>query len=440
MQTCPSCQHPLSSNGFYCSNCPQQIRCKNKDCYEILLPGAKGCVMCGTPIGEGHNGSVSSNGGSLPTVMNTLKFVETSKGNSLEIQLALTNEVGISWGGAAIAAIVGGQMTPGKPPNTPNSRSVIRNLSNPEPQQLSLFKDESSDENNKSTIDVVAQLPAAHEGDTDKLKQIFRHNGEQLQLMDKKRLKAANKKDAARRLTYLVLLYSLDINGREEIPRAELNEILKRVGFHDNNIVTWISKSPDLIVERNMAGLSLSGKDEARKVLAEVFDDKIKGKWDLTSGTASRSSKSNAKSEEDSESSSKNGKRKNNGMSKEVEPWVASWKLFASNIDFYAAIKDCTVMQKGLFSLWAIGKATSNPEIAVSSYKLKQFLYFGLGIELDERNLERRLQATSGQGSLIKVQDGFQLLSPGLAEVEKLISSTQSNGTIDESSENFGGV
>lgn len=67
-------------------------------------------------------------------------------------------------------------------------------------------------------------------------------------------------------------------------------------------------------------------------------------------------------------------------------------------------------------------------------------MYFGLGIELDERNLERRLQATSGQGSLIKVQDGFQLLSPGLAEVERLISSTQRNGTIDESSENFGGV
>nr|MDZ8023056.1 hypothetical protein [Nostoc sp. SerVER01] len=393
--------------------------------------------MCGTPIGEGHNSSASNNGANLTSVMNTLKFVETSKGYSREIQATLSNEVGISWGGAAIAAIVGGQMTPGKPPN---GRPVIRNLSNPEPQQLSLFNDESSDEKNKSTIDTVAQLPAAHGIDADKLKQIFRHNGEQLQLMDKKRLKAANKKDAARRLIYLVLLYSLDIDGREEIPRAELNEILKRVGFHDNNIVTWISKSPDLIVERNMAGLSLSGKDEARKVLAEVFDDKIKGKWDLTSGTASRSSKSNAKSDEDSESSSKNGKRKNNGISKEVEPWVASWKLFASNIDFYAAIKDCTVMQKGLFGLWAIGKATSNPEIAVSSYKLKQFLYFGLGIELDERNLERRLQATSGQGSLIKMQGGFQLLPPGLAEVERLISFAQSNGTIDESSEKSGEV
>ncbi|MDZ7957108.1 MAG: hypothetical protein RMY34_04240 [Aulosira sp. DedQUE10] len=368
--------------------------------------------------------------------MNTLKFVETSKGYSREIQASLSNEVGISWGGAAIAAIVGGQMTPGKPPN---GRPVIRDLNNAEPQQLSLFNNESSDENNKSTIDTVAELPAAYGIDADKLKQIFRYNGEQLQLMET-RLKAANRLDAARRLTYLVLLYSLDVDGREEIPRNELNDILKRVGLYDTNASTWIGKSPELIVERDMVGLRLSGQEQARKVLTEVLDDKIKGKWNLATGATSRSSKSSAKSEEDSENSTKNGKHKNNGFSKEVEPWVASWKLFASNIDFHAAIKDCTVIQKGLFGLWAIGKVTSNPEIVVSSYKLKQFLYLGLGIKVGERNLERRLQATSGQGSLIKVQGGFQLLPPGLAEVERLTSFRQGNAFTDESSENSGEV
>lgn len=217
--------------------------------------------MCGTPIGEGHNGSASSNNGLLPAVMNTLKFVETSKGYSREIEASLSNEVGISWGGAAITAIVGGQMTPGKPPN---SRSVIRDLSNAEPQQLSLFNDESGDENNKSTIDTVAQLPAAHGIDADKLKHIFRHNGEQLQLMET-RLKAGNRLDAGRRLTYLVLLYSLDVDGREEIPRNELNDILKRVGLYDNNAIAWIGRSADLIVERDMVGLRLSGQDKREK-------------------------------------------------------------------------------------------------------------------------------------------------------------------------------
>ncbi|MEH2080375.1 MAG: hypothetical protein V7K89_10280 [Nostoc sp.] len=392
--------------------------------------------MCGTPIGQGHNGSASSNGGGLPAVMNTLKFIETSKGYSREIQASLTNEVGISWGGTAIAAIVGGQMTPGKPPT---NRPVIRDLSNAEPQQLSLFNYEPTVENNEATINAVAQLSAAHGVDADKLRQIFRYNGEQLQLMET-RLKAANKIDAARRLTFLVLLYSLDVDGREEIPRTELNDILKRVRLYDNNIITWISKSADLIVEKDTVGLRLSGQEQARKVLAEVLDRSIEGKWDLTSSAASRSSKSNGKADEDSDNSTKNGKRKNNELSKEVESWVVNWKPFTSNIDFHAIIKDCTGMEKGLFGLWAIDKATSDPEIVVSSNKLRQFLYFGLGIKVDESNLERRLQAASGQGSLIKVQGGFQILPPGLAEVERLINSKQNNTFTDESSENSGEV
>ncbi|MBD2412765.1 hypothetical protein FACHB389_07140 [Nostoc calcicola FACHB-389] len=392
--------------------------------------------MCGTAIGQGHNGSASTNGGSLLAVMNSLKFVETSKGHSVEIQLALTNEVGIGWGGAAIAAIVGGQMTPGKPPT---NRPVIRDLSNAEPEQLSLFNYEPTAENNEATINAVAQLPAAHGVDADKLRQIFRYNGEQLQLMET-RLKAANKIDAARRLTFLVLLYSLDVDGREEIPRTELNDILKRVRLYDNNIITWISKSADLIVEKDTVGLRLSGQEQARKVLTEVLDRAIEGKWDLTSGGASRSSKSSGKADEDSDNSTKNGKRKNNELSKEVESWVVNWKPLTSNIDFHAVIKDCTGMEKGLFGLWAIGKATSDPEIVVSSNKLRQFLYFGLGIKVDESNLERRLQAASGQGSLIKVQGGFQILPPGLAEVEKLIGSLQSNASTNESSENSGEV
>ncbi|BCL37113.1 hypothetical protein [Nostoc sp. MS1] len=392
--------------------------------------------MCGTLIGEGSNGSASSNGGSFPTVMNTLKFVETSKGYSREIQASLSNEVGISWGGAAIAAIVGGQMTPGK---TPTGRPVIRNVGNAEPQQLSLFNYEPNAENNETTINTVAQLPAAHGVDADKLRQIFRYNGEQLQLMET-RLKAANKIDAARRLTFLVLLYSLDVDGREEIPRTELNDILKRVRLYDNNIITWISKSADLIVEKDTVGLRLSGQEQARKVLAEVLDRSIEGKWDLTSGGASRSSKLNGKADEDSENSTKNGKRKNNELSKEVESWVVNWKPLTSNIDFHAVIKDCTGMEKGLFGLWAICQATNDPKIVVSSNKLKQFLYFGLGIKVDESNLERRLQAASGQGSLIKVQGGFQILPPGLAEVERLINSKQNNASIDESAENSGEV
>lgn len=109
-------------------------------------------------------------------------------------------------------------------------------------------------------------------------------------------------------------------------------------------------------------------------------------------------------------------------------------------MDVHIAIKDCSVTEKGFFGLWAIGKATSNLDVVVSSYKLKQFLYLGLGIKVDERHLERSLQAVSGQGSLIKVQSGFQLLPPGWAEAERLLSSTQGNASTDDSSDNSGEV
>lgn len=391
--------------------------------------------MCGTPVGEGgvgQNSSALNNGGSFIPAMNTLKFVETNKGYSREIEAALTNEVGISWGGAAIAAIVSGHITPAKPPT---ARPAVRDLSHVGPQQLSLFNYEPNGENANATIDTVPQLPAAHGVDADKLRHIFRHNGEQLQLMET-RLKAANKLDAARRLTYLVLLYSLDVDGREEIPRNDLNDILRRVGLYDNNTATWIGKSADLIVEREMVGLRWSGQELARKVLAEVLDRSVEDKWNLTSGAASRSSKSTTKGDEDAENSAKNGKRKRNGFSKDVEAWVASWKPLASNINFHVVIKDRSVTEKGFLGLWAIGKATSNPDVAVSSYKLKQFLYLGLGIKLDERHLERSLQAVSGQGSLIKVQTGFQLLPLGWAEVERLIGATQEDAVVDDVSNN----
>ncbi|MEG4059249.1 MULTISPECIES: hypothetical protein [unclassified Microcoleus] len=362
--------------------------------------------------------------------MNTLKFIETNKGYSREIEVALSDEVGIAWGGTAIARIVDGHLIPGKP-----AAPGIRDRNDDSSQPLSSFSEELGSDKTSTTIDAVAQLPPADQSNADKLRQIFRHNGEQLQLMET-RLKAKNKLDAARRLTFLTLFYYNEVDGRDEIPRSDLNDILKRVGLYDNNAATWIGKSADLIVEREMVGLRLPGQEQAQKVLEEVLDRSVEDKWSLTSGATSRSSKSNAQVDGESENYTKNGKRKRNGFSKDVELWTANWKQSASNLNAHVAlIKDCSVAEKGFFSLWAIGKVINNPDVVVSSYKLKQFLYLGLGINVDERNLERNLQDLSGQGSLLKVQKGFQLLSSGRAQAERLIGFTQGNTSIDHPSE-----
>ncbi len=70
--------------------------------------------------------------------------------------------------------------------------------------------------------------------------------------------------------------------------------------------------------------------------------------------------------------------------------------------------------------MWAVGKATSEPEQVVSSYMLAQFLYLAFGVKVSERNLDRSLRDIAGQGGLIKVQGGFKLLSPGITEAEKM--------------------
>jgi hypothetical protein len=260
--------------------------------------------------------------------------------------------------------------------------------------------------------------PAESRVDAEKLRDIFRYNGDQLRLKET-RLKANNKLDAARRLVYL-FLYAHEVEGRHEIPRTVLNEELKKAGYYATNVVTWISNSSDLFREEDRVGLQKSGREEAQKVLAEVLDPNIPNNWSLNTGGGTRGAKSNGKGDESADSSTKNGSRKKNGFSQIVESWVTDWKVLSLNIDGFAAIKDRSTSDKGIFGLWAVGKATSEPEQVVSSYMIAQFLYLTFGVKVSERNLGRSLGEIAGKGALIKVQGGFKLLSPGITEAEKM--------------------
>jgi hypothetical protein len=110
-----------------------------------------------------------------------------------------------------------------------------------------------------------------------------------------------------------------------------------------------------------------------------------------------------------------------------VKSWADAWKALPLEIDKYSVIKDRSVAEQGIFSLWAISKVTDESENIVSSYKLSQFLYLAFGIKNDRGNLERCLQEIVGKGSLIKVNRGFQLLQPGITEAEKMAGLTQSS-------------
>jgi hypothetical protein len=386
------------------------------------------CVACGTSIGEaGSTGNASTQAihknGISNTPINTLEFVETSRGYSRSLKASVTNEVGTSLGGALLEAITGGRTSIG---SNRNGHAKGQNIDPDETQPLSLV------DLNQSEDEIIVDAPIQHtlasaesRTDAENLRHVFRYKDDQLRLTET-RLKAKSKLDAARRLTYL-FLYAHELEGRAEIPRKVLKEELEKVGCFDRNVATWINKSPDLLREEDRLGLQKSGREAAQNVLAEVLDSNIPNRWSLNSGGGTRKAKSNGKGDDSADSSPKNGNRKSNSFSQIVESWAAAWKALPLDIDKYSVIKDRSVAEQGIFSLWAISKVSDESENIVSSYKLSQFLYLAFGIKNDRGNLERCLQEIVGKGSLIKVNRGFQLLPPGMTEAEKMAGLTQSD-------------
>lgn len=230
--------------------------------------------------------------------INTLEFIETNRGYSRTLKASVTNEVGTSLGGALLEAITGGRTSIG---TTRNGHPKGQNIDLEEAQPASLL------DLNQSEDEIIVDAPIQHSlasaesrTDAEKLRQIFRYNGDQLRLSEP-RLKVNNKLDAARRLTYL-FLYAHELEGRHEIQRKVLKEELKKAGYYDSNAGNWINKSLDLFREEDRVGLQKSGREEAQKVLAQVLDPNIQNNWSLNIGGGTRGAKSNGKGDENTDS------------------------------------------------------------------------------------------------------------------------------------------
>src|SRR5688572_24466726 len=78
---CFACDVPLEDEGFFCSNCLTQVRCKS--CEKLLRPNARGCIYCGTRVGETGDGVSSVDNGQIQR-RNTIKLEETRTNRSLE--------------------------------------------------------------------------------------------------------------------------------------------------------------------------------------------------------------------------------------------------------------------------------------------------------------------------------------------------------------------
>ena len=375
--------------------------------------------MCGTPKGEGRIDSNSNNYVTSTTApaVNSLELSETRGDSSRKVKVRMSDALGISLGDSAIASMFTGQALGSFPPHTPTQSQILSN----HPQQLSLIEGSVSDDKTGVTLDITAHSKNEETGSANRFKGIFRDSNGQV-ILTESRLKAANKLDAARRLTYLFLLYGADRN-QDEINRAELTKVLKQADLDDGNTRTWIKGSSDLITEANMVGLRQSGIEKAEQILKEVLDSSIEDKWSLDKNSVSRRSKANTVKTEASSEPVSIKKHKANKTPRDVEDWISKWKPVSAKFSFHDSLKSSSVLQKGKFGLWAISKAIQNPDVVVSRGKLQKFLHLGLGFKVDERNLGRELQNIEGKGELIKVKGGFKLLSTGATSIEESLAS-----------------
>lgn len=368
--------------------------------------------MCGTPIGEGNpaENSLSVGGAISSSPMSTIKFAETKGKTSRELEAKITDALGVILSDAAITSIFTGQVPSEASTRLPSQSKSMHS----DPRQLSLVDIPSPEGEGSVVVDVIAVSKAEKTDTIDRFKDIFRCRDGQVQLIES-RLKASNKLDAARRLVYLFLLYS-EGKEQEEVPRGDVTKILKQANLDDSNSRRWIRKSSDLINDNNEVGLRQSGRERAEQIFREVLDPSVQDKWSLDKNSASR--KSSAKSD-DATATAKSKNRNTGKASVDVEDWVRKWKPIAQDLSFHETLKSSSLAQKGCFGLWAIGKATKNPDVLVSRGKLKQFLHLGCGLKVDDRNLSRKLQEIEGKGDLIKVKGGFQLLNTGVTAIEE---------------------
>lgn len=373
---CQFCDTSLPSRAIFCGSCAKQVRCKA--CKDILEPDSLICISCGTPVGKDGELLVTEElvRPNQALNLNTLEFDETRKGRSLRARLT---DAAVGHLSDSFSLFMAGRMTDGTQSNRRPPSPILEEIT-AEHDQLPPPATEGV-----GGYDATRELVVPNQEQTtdkDKLKKVFRYEGEQLRLYES-RLKATSKLDAARRLTYL-LLYAHELEGRNSIPRDDLNEALKKAALFDGNASFWIGSSPDLHIEANTVSLRLPGQEQARKVLDEVLNPEVPNSWTLGTSKASGSGKSKTQNDGKAKAGSQ---RKQNGRSTKVDTWLNAWGTAGLSIDGHEVLKDRSVTDKGIFGLYAIRRTVGDNGKIVSRGNLSKFLYEAFELKVNERNL-----------------------------------------------------
>ena len=413
MNNCVYCSANFDEECIFCPECVAQIKCKN--CNALLKVHAKGCVRCGVILGEGSNisNSVVTNGAS-----NTLSLKETRSSRSIEVKFTdqAIEQISEALGHILIDRL-GNKSTPSY--EKPTSEKLLAETTETNNAKEDDFVDGEIEHDN---------TPPASNGKVDsdqqKLRQVFYYKENQL-ILDNYNLKATGQLDAARRAIFL-FLYAHKLEGRSLVSREDINTMLKDIGLMDPNVSNWISTTPDLAQEESgekpMLRLRINGEKEAIKILGEVSDDSVKDSWTISDRRKTKG-KAHASDTDSSEKTSRKTSKKSGKKNEKIEGWVSKWNDLKCGIDGHSIVKDAKLVDKGIFALWAIRKATIDEVQIVGGSNLVDFIYKAFKVQVDRRNLTRALE-DKGKGKVLRVTDGYELNPTGIAYAEQMSSQS----------------
>ncbi|HEU4322404.1 MAG TPA: zinc ribbon domain-containing protein [Roseiflexaceae bacterium] len=322
---CPYCANKLPERGVFCPNCGKQTRCK--ECRDILEIDAKVCVMCGANVLQSNTtlqDSNKSNSVNSSLAHNTIRFRETPEERSFDANLTdfAVSEFGQVMGQFVSVNTYQNKQRRQNPTVMPSS--VIDQGFSMLPADIDQVEKEDSSEKEEIQIKETVKI----EDDSALLRRIFRYEGDILRL-DETRLKAKSKKDAVRRVTFL-FLYAHDLEGRHEVERKLLNNVLREAALLDNNAMSWIPKAPELLVNGGMVSIRITGKEEARNFLREINDPNISNDWQFGTVRPSRARNISKVDENDKEVSITRSRRKP-VASRKVLAWIKKGEIMVIN-------------------------------------------------------------------------------------------------------------
>lgn len=411
--SCPACGNSLSEQALFCTSCARQVRCKA--CHALLLVNARACERCGTLVGQGAADRAVNVGEPASLAVNTLEFQETEKRRSVKVRFTdtavanMSGTIGLLMGAGARAL----RERPG--PMSAAHLIDMQQLALPEPAVMA-HEDVLSIEVPATSAAPIVITPVAPGSDRERVQRVFRRDGERLKLVDS-RLKASGVLDFAQRLT-LLFLYAHDQEGREMVPRAELNVILTEASLNDGNTRVWLAKTQDIITDSDQIGLSIPGRERAQTVLAETLDPNVPNKWLLSSRSQGRSVRKPA---EDKGEGTKTSNRKR-GRTPLAEKWLAAWKALALPVNGHDAIKNRSHLDKGIVGLWAIRRATKEEAKVVGVQSLAKFLLEVFEVKVAHRTLENALSSDAAKDKVIALQGtSFQINQTGMQYAEGVV-------------------